>query len=347
MGAVSFFILWAAVSPSGLLEQMSELREELNQVKLEKAQVVKDIEVQAVFMDQLAQEKKRVGPMIEESGRHLEKMMKKLPVVSRPPGHRLLPFPTFDIQEHESQAAASAVYDVIAESTAELVALKRHYEQTEHQLEVAHLAVEAKQSHLQELERSVRARIVEKEAFLRRLQRNPAVLDAIKDDASLAKIHADEEGMEDLTVPPRGELEDVSTFAVRLPVSGKLFRSFGKVVHPRYQTVTESHGVHLAVETGTDVRAVLPGEVVFVGQHGLFGQIVMLKHPSGLSTLYSGFSKINVAKGDHVDYQQSLGLSGHGYSLEYEGVYFEVRHHSTPLNPLAWMRRWNAKLTLR
>ena len=47
------------------------------------------------------------------------------------------------------------------------------------------------------------------------------------------------------------------------PVQGQLVRSFGRSVHPRFQTVTVNNGVNIAARQGAPVAAVAEGRVEF------------------------------------------------------------------------------------
>lgn len=90
-------------------------------------------------------------------------------------------------------------------------------------------------------------------------------------------------------------------------------------------------GIDLRASIGTPVKASLTGTVIGIGNTDIvrgcysYGKWVMIKHPNGLSTLYSHLSLIGVAKGDVVATGSVIGYSGNtgyvtGPHLHY-GVY--------------------------
>lgn len=81
------------------------------------------------------------------------------------------------------------------------------------------------------------------------------------------------------------------------------------------------NGVDFGASIGTEVKAVLSGTVVGVGDTDRFkgcysyGKWVLIKHGNGLSTLYAHLSLIKVAKGQNVSTRETIGYSGNtGYS---------------------------------
>lgn len=70
------------------------------------------------------------------------------------------------------------------------------------------------------------------------------------------------------------------------------------------------NGVDFKVNPGKDVAAVMDGEVVFVGQTTLSGNIVVIEHGLGLKSWYAHLGAASVAVGDKVTLGQVIAKSG-------------------------------------
>jgi murein DD-endopeptidase MepM/ murein hydrolase activator NlpD len=106
--------------------------------------------------------------------------------------------------------------------------------------------------------------------------------------------------------------------------------------HPVLQTWRAHKGVDYSAPVGTRVRATADGQVKFVGQRGGYGNVMILRHHNGYSTLYghlSGFAKgvgvgQRVSQGDVIGYVGMTGLAT-GPHLHYEFRLNDV--HQNPL----------------
>jgi len=109
---------------------------------------------------------------------------------------------------------------------------------------------------------------------------------------------------------------------------------FGMRVHPITGEKTEHHGVDLVAAAGTPVMAVARGVVVWRGNKLGYGNCVVLRHGTHLSTIYGHLSHIGVDTGQSVGKGEVIGLSGStGFSTG-PHLHFEVRNNGTPVNPL-------------
>ncbi len=117
------------------------------------------------------------------------------------------------------------------------------------------------------------------------------------------------------------------------PVAGSVAVPFGPRRDPRYKTEVPHHGVDLRVDTGTGstVRAVYPGEVLFAGPFEGYGDMVVVHHPGRVFSLYAGLSTIDVERGATVALGGALGTSA-------ETLYFEIRRENQPEDPTRWLR---------
>lgn len=95
--------------------------------------------------------------------------------------------------------------------------------------------------------------------------------------------------------------------------------------HPILQRMKAHKGVDMAAPTGTRIRASGDAIVDFVGQKGGYGNVIMLKHNNGVSTVYGHLSRFTtglhrgekVAQGDIIGFVGMTGLAT-GPHLHYE-----------------------------
>ncbi len=106
--------------------------------------------------------------------------------------------------------------------------------------------------------------------------------------------------------------------------------------HPILQRMRAHQGVDFAAPKGTRVKASGEGVVDFVGKKGGYGNVIVLKHKNGFSTVYghlSAFAKglrkgLKVAQSDIIGYVGMTGLAT-GPHLHYE--FLVGKAHKDPL----------------
>jgi len=121
------------------------------------------------------------------------------------------------------------------------------------------------------------------------------------------------------------------------PAPGAIEVPFGKVVNPRFKTVTVHNGVELGAPAGAEVRAVAPGRVVHAGWFKGYGNLVIVDHGEGFHTLVGHLASMNTAMGEEVGLGTLLGSVGDTGSLRGPSLYFEVREQGRPVDPHAWL----------
>jgi septal ring factor EnvC (AmiA/AmiB activator) len=122
------------------------------------------------------------------------------------------------------------------------------------------------------------------------------------------------------------------------PVSGTIEVGFGKVVNPRFNTVTVQNGIDIRAPAGTEVRAVAPGRVAHAGWFKGYGNLVIVDHGGGYHTLVAHLGSMSTAIGEQVQAGTLLGTVGDTGSLKGAYLYFEVRDHGRPVDPQVWLR---------
>ena len=116
-----------------------------------------------------------------------------------------------------------------------------------------------------------------------------------------------------------------------LPLAGQVVAGFGteRPGQPR------SRGVTLLARPGAQLVAPAAGRVVFAGAYRGYGQIVIIEHAGGWTSLVTGLSTLDVEVGDQLVGGSPLGVTGPGQPL----VTLELRKDGQPVNPLDQLGR--------
>jgi murein DD-endopeptidase MepM/ murein hydrolase activator NlpD len=121
------------------------------------------------------------------------------------------------------------------------------------------------------------------------------------------------------------------TGALQWPVKGVLYRGFGVKQGQRHD------GIDLSAPEGTPVRAAAAGEVIYVGTQSGYGLIVIVRHASGLITLYAHNSEVLVKDGDRVEAGTPVAKVGQTGRTSGPHLHFEVREGTRPRDPLQFL----------
>ncbi|MBN1928245.1 MAG: M23 family metallopeptidase [Chlorobiaceae bacterium] len=124
--------------------------------------------------------------------------------------------------------------------------------------------------------------------------------------------------------------------------------SFGYRIHPITKRRQFHGGVDLAAPTGTPVKAVADGRVIFRGRKGNAGNMVTIAHAKGVHTMYLHLSRFSptarygksVRQGDVIGYVGSTGRST-GPHLD-----FRIVKNGRPQNPMVALKQKAPSRTL-
>ena len=115
----------------------------------------------------------------------------------------------------------------------------------------------------------------------------------------------------------------------QLPVTGQTVIGFGS---PTESGVT-SKGLTLSPRQGAQVVAPAQGRVAFAGPYRGYGQIIIIEHAGGWTSLVTGLARVDVNVGDDV-----LGGAPLGIAPQREpGITLELRRAGEPVNPLEFL----------
>lgn len=100
------------------------------------------------------------------------------------------------------------------------------------------------------------------------------------------------------------------------------------------------YGYDLASTSRAPITASNAGTVLFAGDNGIYGNLVLIDHGLGITTLYGHLSSLEVAVGDRVTKGQILGRSGATGLAGGDHLHFAVLVGQTYVDPLEW---WDAR----
>ena len=114
----------------------------------------------------------------------------------------------------------------------------------------------------------------------------------------------------------------------------RITSGFGMRNHPVYGYSREHKGTDFAAPTGTPVRAVGDGTVLFAGVQNGYGKIIQIKHRNSKdTTFYAHLSRIGVKVGEQVSQGETIGNVGTTGVSTGPHLHFEFRVNNDPQNP--------------
>jgi murein DD-endopeptidase MepM/ murein hydrolase activator NlpD len=106
--------------------------------------------------------------------------------------------------------------------------------------------------------------------------------------------------------------------------------SFGQRAHEFHE------GVDLRARAGTSVFASHAGQVLYAGERIRgYGKMIVIRHSSGIATIYAHNSKLLVHKGQWVPQGARISLSGNSGHSHGAHLHFEIRSGVAAIDPAA------------
>jgi murein DD-endopeptidase MepM/ murein hydrolase activator NlpD len=118
-----------------------------------------------------------------------------------------------------------------------------------------------------------------------------------------------------------------------LPVQGKISSHYGKRIHPINGKNDFHSGIDISTELGSPVIATADGIVSFSGWSGGSGNLVVLEHGHGFSTVYAHNKKNTVKVGQKVMRGDIIGYAGSTGNSTGPHVHYEVWRYGKHINP--------------
>jgi len=118
------------------------------------------------------------------------------------------------------------------------------------------------------------------------------------------------------------------------PVAGTVSSGFGNRSGGRHA------GIDILAPAGTEVRAASPGRVEYsnAGKRG-YGNVVILDHGEGITTLYGHLATIRVQSGETVPAGAVIGAVGRSGNATTHHLHFELRVDGEAVDPIPYLNR--------
>lgn len=115
------------------------------------------------------------------------------------------------------------------------------------------------------------------------------------------------------------------------PLTGTITSPFG------YRRSGFHHGLDIANDFGSPIKAAAAGRVIFAGWKEVYGRTVILEHPDGKQTLYAHTKKILVKDHQIVKRGQTIATVGMSGRTTGPHLHFEVRVGEKIYDPLKYL----------
>lgn len=121
------------------------------------------------------------------------------------------------------------------------------------------------------------------------------------------------------------------------PVAGRMTSSFGMRFHPILHITRMHTGCDFGAAIGTPIHAAAAGVVIHSSYMRGYGNVVIIDHGGGISTVYAHCSRITVSDGERVRRGQYIANVGSTGLSTGPHLHFEVRVNGRPVNPARYL----------
>ena len=158
---------------------------------------------------------------------------------------------------------------------------------------------------------------------------------------SVAQLQLDQQRLQQLMLELEAKRRDGAGYfaslqgQLDLPAVGELKARFGQT---KSVGKLKWDGWFIAAQSGTPVRAVADGEVVYSNWLEGFGMLVILDHGDNYMTLYGGNRDVMAQTGTWVTAGSTIAQVGDSGGQNTSGLYFEIRRNARALDPEKWLK---------
>lgn len=142
-----------------------------------------------------------------------------------------------------------------------------------------------------------------------------------------------------LSVSGLGDLEFVPSI---WPVNGRITAFFGERLDPFSGEGAFHTGIDIASHFGDAIHSAADGSVTFVGERPGYGNVIIIDHGFGYTTLYAHMSKFTTVSGADVKRGDVIGYEGQSGRATGPHLHYEVRINNEPVNPWRFLRMFSS-----
>jgi murein DD-endopeptidase MepM/ murein hydrolase activator NlpD len=152
-------------------------------------------------------------------------------------------------------------------------------------------------------------------------------------DELVSEVEKREGSIRELETHLRGQKARLASTPSIWPARGWVTSGFGTRVDPYTGKRAMHRGLDIANQPGVPVVAPARGVVVFNGNSGGFGKVIVLDHGYGVRTRYGHLEETKVNIGDHVDRGDTVGSIGNTGRSTGPHLHYEVEVNGICENP--------------
>ncbi|MBU4344439.1 MAG: peptidoglycan DD-metalloendopeptidase family protein, partial [Proteobacteria bacterium] len=125
---------------------------------------------------------------------------------------------------------------------------------------------------------------------------------------------------------------------LKMPVKGKIIHFFGRHTNSQSKTLNFKTGIDIKADKGEPICSVYNGQILYSSWFKGYGNMIIIDHGNHFYTVYAHAEELFKAKGDYVEAGEVIATVGDTGSMIGPKLYFELRHHGKPINPLEWLK---------
>lgn len=338
--------------------QINQQQNKLNQAKKKEKTIMGQLQNLEQNIIKTEKEIKTLGQRVDflkenirQTESDIKKLEEKLALQSDTLGERLVfIYEKGNVSYLEVLLSATDVQDfltrldmlnLIVEQDVELI---ESINQQKHELDMKKSSLEVNQQELENAQKSQQNKKGEldyqhgeKQEILDSVQKEKVQLKKALDE--LERTSQELEAMiRKLQTGSSGAQQGTGTYTWPAPGCKKITSPYGMRFHPILNTRKLHTGVDIGASMGKTIVAADSGTVIYAGWMGGYGQVTVIDHGGGMSTLYAHQSAFLVGEGTKVTKGQAIGKVGStGWSTG-PHLHFEVRVNGAPVNPTGYIQ---------
>jgi len=332
---------------SDIIQQLNQVEVTLNTSKKRASGLKREIEKLGRIIDETSTASEKLRKQVHANEKYVSKRLVALYKLNRLGQFHLLASAESMNEFIQRKAALERIlnYDEkirrnLLENQVELKNMLKRLD-ADKALKSAHAAEHQKQTRLMSLEQSRRTKLL---ADIRKQKSlELAAIDALAQAAAALERKIASLSTVELEAAPDNNASQLSFSAHKglliMPVNGKIINLYGEYKNSKYNITNFRSGIDIKADQGEPIRSVFNGKVIYSEWFKGYGNMIIIDHGNSYYTVYAHLEETFKSKGDAVDDGEVIATLGDTGSMTGAKLYFEVRHHGKPMNPLNWLKK--------
>ena len=104
------------------------------------------------------------------------------------------------------------------------------------------------------------------------------------------------------------------------------------------ESILHHGGLFVRAPRGEPIRSVFRGNVIFAEWFKEYGKVMIIDHGEHYFSLIAHADQLLKGVNDTVETGEVIATVGRSGALKVPGLYFEIRHHGSQVDPLQWLK---------